>query len=352
MKYPLFVILSYCILLLPSIRPVKQPGSSFHVSAEETGPASVRQQIINPVFNYDFPDPTVIRAADGKYYAYATEGNANGKHNNIQVASSTDLVHWTTGPDILPGKPAWADHHFWAPHVLYDRKLKKYVLFYSGESKDTSIGKCLGVAFADKPGGPFVDKGSPLLCGKGFENIDPMAFVDPASGKKLLYWGSGFQPIRVQEMRDDWKAFKNGTEPVAVMQPAQEKNYNRLIEGAWVDFYKGKYYLYYSGDNCCGDRANYAVMVARANKPTGPFQRLGEANGSGNSVVLEKDSTWLAPGHNSIIRDANGNIWTAYHAMWRDKEKAGPARGTDNYRKRVMCISKVIYKNDWPEIIK
>jgi hypothetical protein len=39
-------------------------------------------QITNPVLDKDFQDPTVIRSQGGKYYAYATEGNENGKRNN------------------------------------------------------------------------------------------------------------------------------------------------------------------------------------------------------------------------------------------------------------------------------
>jgi len=308
----------------------------------------------NPVLNKDFPDPTVIKASDGKYYAYATQGNANGSNNNIQVASSVDIYHWTPEADALPVKPAWASttHDFWAPHVLYDNSISKYIMFFSAESDDTATGKCLAVAFADKPTGPFTDKGTPLICGKGFQNIDPMAFIDPKTGKKLLYWGSDFQPINVQELTDDWKAFKPGTIPQPVVWPGKEKNYSNLIEGAWVDIHDGKYFLYYSGDNCCGTKANYAVMVARSDNAFGPFERLGEANGSGSSAILEKDSTWLAPGHNSIFKDADGNSWIAYHAIWQDKDKAGPARGRDNYLKRVMCINPVVYKNEWPVVLK
>lgn len=308
----------------------------------------------NPVIDQDFPDPTVIRAVDGKYYAYATQGGSNGVMNNIQVASSTDLFNWKTEADALPEKPVWASttHDFWAPHVLYDKQIKKYVLFYSAESDEAATGKCLGVAFADKATGPFTDKGSPLVCGEGFVNIDPMAVVDPKTGKKLLYWGSGFQPIKVQELTHDWKSFKPGTSPKEVVWPGKEKDYTNLIEGAWMDIYRGKYYLYYSGDNCCGDRAKYAVMVARADNALGPFKRLGETNQSGSSVILEKDDRWLAPGHNSIIRDAKGNAWIAYHAIWRNKEKAGPATGADHYLKRVMCVNPVVYTNGWPVVDK
>jgi len=301
--------------------------------------------IQNPVLNKNFADPTVIKA-NGKYYAYATQSKVDGNVWNIQIASSTDLQHWQMEADALPQKPSWAKttQDFWAPHVLYDEQLKQYVLFYSAESDDTTVGKCMGVAFASSPLGPFTDKGNPLICGEGFINIDPMAFVDPVSGKKLLYWGSGFQPIKVQEMSSDWKSFKEGSEPKAVVWPGKDKNYNILIEGAWLDYHNGKYFLYYSGDNCCGDKANYAVMIAKADNPLGPFLRLGEENKTGNSVILEKDSAWIAPGHNSIFQDEKGNVWMAYHAI--DKKR----KENKHPEMRVMLISPVVYKNGWPEV--
>ena len=44
------------------------------------------------------------------------------------------------------------------------------------------------------------------------------------------------------------------------------------------------YYLFYSGDNCCGPKAHYAVMVARSRSATGPFETLATATGAPNSV--------------------------------------------------------------------
>lgn len=304
------------------------------VIAFVTWVAAAFGQVSNPVIDADFPDPTVI-TANGYYYAYATQGKSN-----IQAARSTDLQHWEMLPDILPQRPIWADTHFWAPHVLYDAGLKKYVLFYSGESVDEKVGKCLGVAFADKPEGPFVDMGTPLLCGDGFINIDPMAIIDPKTKKKLLYWGSGFEPIKVQEMADDWKSFKLGTQPKAVVLPKKESSYSNLIEGAWIDIHEDKYYLYYSGDNCCGDNANYAVLVARADNAFGPFITLAEAEKKITSAILEKDMTWLAPGHNSIFTDKNGIKWIAYHGIDRKNPKKG----------RVMLLKKIAYINGWPVV--
>jgi hypothetical protein len=299
----------------------------------------VKQPVVYPALNHDFPDPTVIRA-NGKYYAYATNTVVNGKYAHIQLAVSTDLVHWTYEGDALPSGSHWAGKDFWAPHVIYDAQSKKYILYYSARSKSDSVDMGIGVAFADKPEGPFIDAGQPVVTGKSFVNIDPFVMVDPKSRKKLFYWGSAHQPLKVQELSDDWKTFKAGSIPKVVLEPKPQNNYERLIEGAWVDYYNGYYYLYYSGENCCGPSANYAVLVARSKDPLGPFQRLEQTSVKGNSVILEKNASWFAPGHNSIVRDQKGKIYIAYHAIANSNRK-GP---------RVFLLSPLAYKNGWPVV--
>jgi arabinan endo-1,5-alpha-L-arabinosidase len=299
----------------------------------------------NPVLNKNFPDPTVIKAHDGYYYVYGTNTSINGRTVNMQVAKSGDLVNWEHVGDALPNRPTWADRDFWAPHVLYDSANQTYYLYYSGESTSDAIGKCLGVATSKSPTGPFTDKGQPLLCGESFVNIDPMAYDDPATGKKLLYWGSGHEAIKVRELADDRKSFKEGSTTIELVQTIADEspdNYQRLVEGAWIVYRDGYYYMFYSGDNCCGDQAHYAVMVARAEQATGPFETMAEATGSGNSVILERNRRWIAPGHNSIITDDAGQDWMAYHAIDSINRDKG----------RVMLIDKVNYEDGWPQIEK
>jgi arabinan endo-1,5-alpha-L-arabinosidase len=76
----------------------------------------------NPVLDCDFPDPAVILAADGFYYAYATQTKRGGEWINVQVARSADLVNWEHLGDALPDKPDWAreTQDFWAPSVISD----------------------------------------------------------------------------------------------------------------------------------------------------------------------------------------------------------------------------------------
>jgi arabinan endo-1,5-alpha-L-arabinosidase len=213
-------------------------------------------------------------------------------------------------------------------------------LYYSGESNDEKIGKCLGVASSKSPRGPFIDKGTPLLCGVGFVNIDPMAIDDKTTNKKLLFWGSGFKAIKVQELADDRMNFKEGTTAVDLVRPitgVTETNYSNLVEGAWITKHDDYFYLFYSGDNCCGDQAHYAVMAARSKNAAGPYEKY---TGKANNAILEKSKRWIAPGHNSIVSDANNQDWMIYHAI----------DDTDKNKGRVMLIDKVTYVNGWPQI--
>jgi arabinan endo-1,5-alpha-L-arabinosidase len=254
--------------------------------------------------------------------------------------------------DALPVKPAWANktQKFWAPHV--SQHGDTFYMYYSADP-NTLTGLCLAVATAKSPLGPFTDKGSPLKCGESFINIDPMAYDDPATGKRLLYWGSGFQAIRVQELAANRIGFAPGSQPVELVKPIKDEspdNYMRLIEGAWVVKRGGYYYLFYSGDNCCGDKAHYAVMVARSRSATGPFRTLAEATGKSTSVILEKNERFIAPGHNSIVTDASGQDWIFYHAIDSKERLLKSNIEGDRDVRRIMLMDRISYRNGWPQV--
>lgn len=319
-------------------------------------PSPVTPAIQNPVIDANFPDPAVLKASDGFYYVYATQGEVDGTMQNIQVARSRDLAAWERVGDALPVKPAWAKQtqDFWAPHVSHHDG--RYYLYYSAKPDialdDKVSGLCLAVATASTPQGPFTDIGRPLQCGDGFINIDPMAYDDPATGKKLLYWGSGFGPIKVQELGKDRVSFAPGSESgplIDVIKNDDPSNYQRLVEGAWITKHDDFYYLFYSGDNCCGPKAHYAVMVARSRSATGPFQTRAEITG-GNSVILEADDKWIALGHNSVIRDDRGQDWILYHAV--DTDRPRDKVGDEVNTRRVMLISRIEWKDGWPTVIR
>ncbi|MFM7348064.1 MAG: glycoside hydrolase family 43 protein [Erythrobacter sp.] len=298
----------------------------------------------------DFPDPAVLRAVDGATYAYGTQGEVEGRMRNIQVARSADLERLERLADALPVKPAWASRtqDFWAPHVA--EVGGRYLLYYSAKPdaalEDQEKGLCLAVATADRPEGPFTDMGAPLLCGPGFVNIDPMLFRDPASGRLLLYWGSGFGPIKVQEMRADGLGFAPGSAPIDLVAPVATEdpaNYRRLVEGAWVTLHGGWYYLFFSGDNCCGPKAHYAVLVARSRSPAGPFEIKPENGG----VILAASLGWTAPGHNSVV-ERDGQSFILYHAVDDARPKSRAADEVNT--RRVMLVRRLVWEDGWPRV--
>jgi arabinan endo-1,5-alpha-L-arabinosidase len=294
----------------------------------------------------------VISAPDGSYYAYATQTLRDAHWINIQVARSADLVHWQILGDALPEKPSWAHEtqDFWAPFVLHDGQ--RYLMYYSATHDachEPERGHCLAVATSDSPAGPFVDMGMPLLLGVGFEYIDPMVFADPASDKCFLYWGSGFQPIKVQELGPDHMSFAPDSAPIDLVWPNPENGgFPRLVEAAWVIRHDDFYYLFYSGDNCCGPDAEYGVMVARSRQPTGPFETLEQARGVPHSLMLFKCERWLAPGHNSIITDKAGQTWILYHAI--DVNRPRQRQEDEINSRRILLIDKIEWRDGWPHV--
>jgi arabinan endo-1,5-alpha-L-arabinosidase len=178
-----------------------------------------------------------------------------------------------------------------------------------------------------------------------------MAYDDPTTGKKLLYWGSGFGPIKVQELGPDRISFASGSSPIDLIQPVKSEDpaeYQRLIEGAWVLKRDGWYYMFYSGDNCCGPKAHYATLIARSRSATGPFETLAAATGAPSSVLLERRGNWVAPGHNSVAEDRSGDHWILYHAVDSRRPRSKPT--DDVNTRRVMLLDRLVWREGWPRL--
>jgi arabinan endo-1,5-alpha-L-arabinosidase len=281
----------------------------------------------NPVFEQDAPDPSLARGPDGVFYAYTTQSLYDGKLVNLPVLRSPDLVHWQRVADAFPSRPRWVIGDFWAPHILYAKGV--WYLYFA--ARQYGVGRmAIGVATASRPTGPFRDSGGPIVTGRGFTAIDPMAFQ--AGGTRYLYWGSDGSPIYAQALSRD------GLRPVgrrhAVLYPSATTDYEHLVEGAWLLRHGSWYYLLYSGDACCFDGAHYAVGVARSRSPLGPFQRF-----PGNPILARNAALW-APGHNATVTDSAGQDWIVYHAM-----VVG-----DPTDLRYLCIDRIDWKGGWPVV--
>ena len=315
--------------------PAASASASPQVAAPTSSPASPSPATgyANPVMVNDAPDPSVIRGDDGAFYAYTTQAYHDVEFTTLPILRSTDLVTWELVGDAFAGdaRPSWiipgsGNGDVWAPHIA--RIGGKYLLYYSASSASTlSFG--IGVAVADSPTGPFRDLGEPLLTGPGFTTIDPFVLDD--DGDLYLYWGSAGDPLWVQPLAPDGLSLTG--ERTAVLETSGQP-YESLIEGPWVVKRDGYYHLMYSGDNCCGANATYAVLDARATSPLGPFER------DPGNPVLEANDRFNAPGHHAVVTDDDGTDWMVYHAM--DREEGSGLR--------FLMLDPIDWSSGWPVV--
>lgn len=244
-------------------------------------------------------DPTVLRH-EGKYYLYPT---LDGKGYDVFV--SDDLVHWERKPKCYTDPRGGA----WAPDV-YQHTDGKIYLYYTVDDPDDKktrpFPKQIGVAVADHPLGPFVDRG---VLVKGA--IDAHLFRDE-DGALYLYYvllPGGFR-IMARPMADP---LTPKGEAVEVIRPTEpwEKAQGQVTEGPWMLKRKGIYYLMYSGSGANGPA--YAIGYATADSPMGPFRKHPD-----NPIAKRGDGIF-GPGHHCVAEGPDGRLWLVYHQKNTEK---------------------------------
>ena len=243
-------------------------------------------------------DPDVLKV-DGRYYLYATTHT-----KGFETYISDDLVHWTNG-GIVFHDPRGGD---WAPGMLHSHKDNKFYLYYTDNIPGMERGglnKQIGVAMADSPRGPFVDKA--VLASVA---IDAQPFEDE-DGKLYLYYVDlvgGFK-IKVQPMSDPL-TMKGKAKVLIHPTEAWEKSNGEVTEGPYVIKHNGLYYLMFSGTGA--DSPNYGLGYATSKSPMGPFKKY-----AGNPFVHRTDKIF-GPGHHCVVEGSDKKLWLVYHQKWND----------------------------------
>lgn len=292
-------------------------------------------------------DPAAL-VEGGRVWLYPTAGG-----DRLYSWSSADLADWDRGPQLIAKRDiAWIPQAeaprrmLWAPHMAAANG--RYYLYYSLGPQEPWPAK-IGVAVCQTPAGPCRDSGRPLIDGEDsddfagkrsgrcvddmrptgsgrfrFEAIDPMVFVDPASGRRLLYaGGSNGSTLRVFELAPDMVTIAR---EVPVDQPPC------FTEAAWMHERNGTYYLSYSSGHW--DRADYSVRYATASSPTGPWTYRG--------TILRSGGGHKGPGHHAFFRDPRSNDWMIAYHRWEDQAGDGPFRNAT----RQVAVARVRYAPD------
>lgn len=233
----------------------------------------------NPLFPGQYADPE-IHVFDGRYWVYPTISALYEEQTRFEAWSSADLVEWRNEGTILDFKDVpWSTNRAaWAPTAAA-RNGKYYLVFSAGD------GAGLGVAVADKPGGPFVDPlGHPLVreYHHGAQPIDAHLFQDD-DGTPYLYWG-GWKHCVVAQMTSDLLAIEGDIREIT------PKDY---VEGPFMMKHNGIYILMWS-EGGWGD-GSYQVAYGRADNPYGPFEREG-------TVLRAHEEIASSAGHHSVLK--------------------------------------------------
>ena len=255
----------------------------------------------NPVIAGDFPDPSIIRTGQD-YWATTTSGTWEPE---FPILHSRDMVNWEVVGAVFQKRPDWAARDFWAPEISEDHG--RFFVYYTARKKNGPL--CVAVASAAKPDGPYTDHG-PLVC-QEIGSIDPMAVMDENHERYLVWKEDGNSrnqptPIWAQKLNEAGTKLIGSKKELIRNDPKSWEG--GVVEGAFILRHNDWFYLFYSGNACCGRSCNYAMGVARSRKLLGPWEK------NPDNPILAENQAWQCPGHGSIVADESGRNFLLYHA--------------------------------------
>jgi hypothetical protein len=110
-------------------------------------------------------------------------------------------------------------------------------------------------------------------------------------------------PIRAQRIAADGRSLIGETRIVLANDQDWE---GHLIEGPFVTFQQGRYWLFYAGNDF--STPAYGIGVAVADHPFGPYTKQREP-------LLRSTREWVAPGHASVAPGIDGKPQLFFHAF-------------------------------------
>lgn len=283
----------------------------------------------------DFPDPTVIRVG-GRYYASSTTTDGL----NLPTLISANLRIWqartatTVNPsgDALLHTPVWSARRkrrdgrytatVWAPSVTRMGP-GRYVLAYATRHRGPRHRMCISLATGTSPDGPFTDRSRrPTVCPRRGA-IDPQVFR-PRRGRPSLVWKVDHHPalILTRKMNRRGTALLRKARTHVLARPAQRWE-GRVIENPAMIRYRGRYYLFYSGNGYATSKYAIGYLVCRT-------QRSGCARPR-TRPLLASHARLAGPGGATPFVDRAGRLRLAYHA-WR--------RGAVGYSRARACLRR------------
>ncbi len=274
----------------------------------------------NPVFPgwYADPEGAIFK---NNFWVYPTYSAPYDKQVFFDAFSSPDLVTWTKHSRITDtSKIKWAHRAMWAPAIV-EKEGKYYFFFGANDIQSNTEPGGIGVAVADKPGGPFEDYlGKPLVDKfyNGAQPIDQFVFKD-SNGQYYLIYG-GWKHCNIAKLNNDFTSFASFDDSTDFKEITPQG----YVEGPLMFNRNDKYYFMWSEGGWTGP--DYSVAYAIGDSPFGPFERIGK-------VLQQNPFIATGAGHHSVIQIPKTDNWyIIYHRR--------PLGETDG-NSRVTCIERM-----------
>lgn len=242
-------------------------------------------------------DPSIIKEGNSWYVFYTGQG--------IQVSRSDNGTYWYQVPQIFLSPLSWWHlyvpkqnyNDVWAPDVkLYNGRVWVYYSISSFGSNTSAIGL---VSASSVGAGSWRDDGLVLrtTSSDNYNAIDPNLVID-AAGNPWLAFGSWWSGIKITKLD------KNTMKPTGTIYSIASRSGG--IEGAFVTYRNGYYYLFASIDHCCqGVNSDYKIVVGRATNITGPYYDKNGVNmmNGGGTIFDAGNVRWKGPGGQSVYNN-------------------------------------------------
>ena len=350
----------------------------------------------NKVAGLSVHDPAVIED-NGKYYIF-------GSH--MAAAESEDLVNWKSFADGVnarnpvlgslfedmkafdyTGQFTDGSYAVWAPDVIYNEKMGKYVMYFCTSHDYMTSALCMAVS--DEVKGPYTYVDTFLYSGFSRKTVEQTNFFEimgeDADIKEYLS-GAKYNNLKYPNCIDAnifkdkegkmWLSYGSWSGGIWLFEIDEETGYpihpeasdgentdryfgTRLIgglhnscEGPYIYYDKNSdyYYLTVSYGELTRE-GGYQIRVFRSKDVTGPYvDTCGETlkktsehykyglKMMGNYMLPSLKTAYMAPGHNSILQTEDGKTYIIHHQRFDS--------GSEYHEPRVHQL--FMTENGWP----
>ncbi|MCM1187910.1 MAG: arabinan endo-1,5-alpha-L-arabinosidase [bacterium] len=294
-------------------------------------------------------DPAIYRdPVSGDYFLYCT---------NARILRSQDLITWESLGKAVEEPPAeaqkWtASKAIWAPDIV--KTGGEYRLYCSNSSFGVRQ-SCIFLAVSDRATGPFLPRGIVLRTSErlNVNAIDANIAEDVRTGRQYMAYGSFWGGCHLIELDRETGLAKNGPDELGLCIARRPEWADTAIEGPYIIYHPDTdyYYLFVSYASL---KSDYNIRVGRSRKITGPYL---DHNGRDLRDLSDDDASlgymiacgykfdddpvgYMGPGHNSVLRDADGEWYLVSHIRPHNFREAEPS---------ALQIRKMLWSDDgWP----